>query len=354
MLRSPVTVWVTVWVLVAVTGRGSIAFAQGSSGDKAAADALFDEGKKLLAAGDAAHACPKFETSLKLFDQLGTRLNLADCYEKAGRTASAWAEFREAASLADKRGDRRSKFARDRAAALQPRLVKLAIIVPPASRLPGLAVRRDGVAVPAELFDTPVPVDPGKYTVDAAASGYQGWSTTVDAATPGAELKVEVPKLAVVPREPAPEVPRVVDQKLPKITPAGDIKVEPSVKASDEDQPVDSGARRRRHLVSYAVGGAGVVALGIGVVLGLEAKHKWDQAGSHCAGSVCDATGASIDSDARSLGNTGTIVGGIGLAAAATAVVLYLTAPPARAVAEHTSFQLLPRSGGVMTWTTRF
>ena len=334
-----------------VTFHGSIALAQ-RSGDKAAADALFDEGKKLLAAGDVAHACPKFETSLKLFDQLGTRLNLADCYDKAGRTASAWAEFRVAASLAEKRGDRRVKLARDRAATLQPRLVKLAVVVPPASRLPGLTVRRDGTAVPAELFDTPVPVDPGTYTIDAAAGGYQGWSTTVDATASGAELKVEVPRLAVVPREPAPEAPRVVDRKPPAPPPAGDVQVAP-VKPV-EDPLVDSGARRRRHRISYAVGGAGVVAIGVGVVLGFEAKHKWDQAGAHCSGDVCDTTGASINSDARSLGNTGTIVGGIGLAAAATAVVLYLTAPAARPVAEHTSFQLLPRAGGVVSWTTRF
>ena len=91
-----------------VTLSPVVAAAQSSSGDKAAADALFDEGKRLLAAGDTAQACAKFETSMKLFDQLGTRLNLADCYEKVGRTASAWAEFREAASLATKRGNRRA------------------------------------------------------------------------------------------------------------------------------------------------------------------------------------------------------------------------------------------------------
>ena len=64
----------------------------------AAAHALFDEGKKLVEKGDFAGACPKFRASLDLEVKLGTRLALATCLEKIGRTASAWAEFRDAAA----------------------------------------------------------------------------------------------------------------------------------------------------------------------------------------------------------------------------------------------------------------
>src|SRR5689334_898860 len=99
--------------------------AQSTTNPKAAADALFHEGKQLLAAGDIAPACARFEASLRLLDQLGTRLNLANCYEAAGRTASAWTAFCEASSIADQRGDPRAAFARERAAALSPKLVKL-------------------------------------------------------------------------------------------------------------------------------------------------------------------------------------------------------------------------------------
>jgi outer membrane protein assembly factor BamD (BamD/ComL family) len=53
--------------------------------DKAAADTLFYQGKHLIAAGDVDRACQAFETSLRLFDQLGVRLNLADCHERQGR-----------------------------------------------------------------------------------------------------------------------------------------------------------------------------------------------------------------------------------------------------------------------------
>src|SRR5437764_5986851 len=63
---------------------------------KATAEALFEDGKRLASAGEYAAACPKFAASQKLDPAVGTALNLADCYEKLGRTACAWAEFRSA------------------------------------------------------------------------------------------------------------------------------------------------------------------------------------------------------------------------------------------------------------------
>jgi hypothetical protein len=90
-----------------------------------------------------------------------------------------------------------------------------------------------------------------------------------------------------------------------------------------------------------------VAAVGAGVVLGLEARSKWGSVGMHCdANHVCDATGASINHDARLLGNVGTIVGGVGVAALITGTVLYLTAPAARTVIEHARLDV-DRSSGV-------
>src|SRR5262245_20973343 len=66
-----------------------------SSSDAAAARALFAEGRKLLDEGKFNEACPKFQESLRLKPGIGTRFNLADCWEKSGRTASAWGEFLE-------------------------------------------------------------------------------------------------------------------------------------------------------------------------------------------------------------------------------------------------------------------
>jgi Tfp pilus assembly protein PilF len=81
------------------------AFAQ-SAGDKATAEALFGDGRRLMAQGNYRDACPKFEASVKLDPGVGAILNLADCYEKNGQTASAWAEFREASAAARAAGSK--------------------------------------------------------------------------------------------------------------------------------------------------------------------------------------------------------------------------------------------------------
>src|SRR5882757_7808503 len=50
--------------------------------DAVRAEALFDEGRRLMTAGDFTAACPKFASSQALDPAIGTALNLANCYEK--------------------------------------------------------------------------------------------------------------------------------------------------------------------------------------------------------------------------------------------------------------------------------
>ena len=122
-------------------GRAALSRIQPASAqDKAAAEALFDEGKRLFLDKKFAEACPRFEASERIDPGIGTLLFLADCYENVGRVASAWATFREACLR--RQGRRRRPSARPvaqraRAKLLEPRLYRLTLNVEspaPASR----------------------------------------------------------------------------------------------------------------------------------------------------------------------------------------------------------------------------
>src|SRR4030095_15910449 len=97
--------------------------ADASASDKASAEALFDEALRAMKEGKYAEACPKLENSQRIDPGVGTLLYLGECYEKIGRTASAWATFREAASQAEAGGQtKRAKAARERIAKLDSKL----------------------------------------------------------------------------------------------------------------------------------------------------------------------------------------------------------------------------------------
>src|SRR5258706_7527469 len=102
------------------------------AGDPAAAQALFDQAKQLVAAQRYSEACPKLEESQRLDPGMGTLFHLADCDEHIGKTATAWAAFLDVAGQARSAGQQpRERIARERAAALEPTLARLPIRAPP-------------------------------------------------------------------------------------------------------------------------------------------------------------------------------------------------------------------------------
>ena len=129
----------------------------------ATAQALFDEATALKAKEDWAGACPKFESSYKLDPALGTLLNLANCFEKLGKIASAWARWEEAFQWATKNGDDRAEYAKTQRDALVPRLPKLKIEV--TSRAAALSIERDTTKVTEPMYGASLPVDPGDHTI---------------------------------------------------------------------------------------------------------------------------------------------------------------------------------------------
>jgi serine/threonine-protein kinase len=294
---------------LSVAAFENAARAEASLADKAAAQSLFDEGRKLMSAGKFAEACPKLAESQKLDPGVGTQFNLADCYEKIGQTASAWAGFLEAASAAKSMGQAdREKVARDRAAALAPRLSKLTITSTEAATLAGLEIKRDGAPVGRALWGTAIAVDPGSHVIEATAPGKKGWQTTA---------KIEGDKASVVVSIPPLEDAPVQAQTAPK----------PEGERTSVELTSDGSGRRTLGIV---VAGVGVVGLGIATGFALAARANNEDSFAHCdavAKNTCLPEGLDLRNDARTQGNVATISTTVGLVALAAGAVLYFTAP---------------------------
>lgn len=197
MRRAWLFLGVFLWAAAPVT---ALAQPKPSQTTKDEALHLFNEARALMAEGKFGEACPKLERAEAIDPGMGTLFNLSHCYEQIGRIASAWAGFRDVAAAAGAAGQlERERVARERAAALEPRLSKLRISVPEEAKVPGLGVQRDGVAVSSLIWGTDVPVDPGKHLVTAAAPGKEPWSFSVEVAEPGKVVVLRVPALAAKP-----------------------------------------------------------------------------------------------------------------------------------------------------------
>ena len=305
------------------------ASAQAASDEaKAQAVQFFDEAEQHAAAGRHAEACPKYAESYRLDPQLGVLLYLAECYEKNGQLASAWGSFRAAIEIAEQRGDARAEVARSRVTALGPRLSRVTVDVPAASRVPGLVVTRDGTKLPESLFGSAVAVDAGKHRIGAAAPGHEPWSAEVDVSGEGTETKTTVPALK---RAATPST---------GTAPAG----------SSAESSEGSGQR----IAAIGLGGLGLVGIGIGGFFGLSAQSSYSDSKDLCsAKNVCTDEGTKLRDTAKSRALVATIATGVGAAALAAAGVLWFTAPSgseragARGSFRGVAFRVTPYGAGI-------
>lgn len=294
---------VLAFAIAASDARDAYAAPEPNETSNAAAESLFQEARKLTEAKKYSEACPKFLASYKLAPSNGTLLNLADCYEKNGQIASAWARFHEALSNAQKlnRADR-EKTARERADKLEPRLIKLTI----GAKDHDLEVKLDGSPLDAAVLGTAVPVDPGKHTVEASAKGKKPWSTTIEVSEKNKVASLDIPALE---DEPVSSPP--ANENKPKV-----------------EGPGDDGGGSNMKIIGIAVGAAGLAGIGVGSFFGLRTSSKWKEAKTHCNTSYeCDATGVDLTDQARSSGNIATLGFVAGGALLIGGVVLFLTAP---------------------------
>ena len=286
-------------VLAAIGLAAGVAHAD----DKAAADAAFAEAKQLVAKGELAQACPKFELSYREDPQLGSLLNLADCHEKIGKLATARAEFRSAVEIARQHKDARGTFAASRAAALDARVSTVVVRKRPEAG--AITVQLDGRDVTA-MIDSELPIDNGHHDLVTTVTGVGTWKRALDIGTDASRLEL------VVPESRPPDVPVAVDvpvATMPVVATAPVVVAAPA-------------PRTRPYVLAGSLAAGGVIAIGVGLYFGHVASADWDD--SKCK-TGCSPTGKHDVDSAYTAATTSDVLVGVGVAAIAAAAIVWFT-----------------------------
>jgi hypothetical protein len=286
----------------AVIAQRGIADEPPSADTTAVAQRLFDDGKAAMAEQRYAEACKRFAESHRLDPATGgTLLNLAVCNESLGKIATAWAEFEEAELFARHYGrPDREKLARERIAALRPR-VSMLLVQEPLAWVAGLSLTVDGVAMGRAAWGG-IPIDPGDHVVTVSAPGKLPWTSHVAVGT----MRMS-PTLAIPLLNDAPEASQPLP--LPGRAPVG--------------QKESTGSARP---AGFLLAGVGVPLIGVGAVFGLAAIHANSESKANCSRpGTCppDVEGSRALLDA----NLSNVAIGVGVAAVVLGTVLVLLSP---------------------------
>jgi hypothetical protein len=116
-------------------------------------------------------------------------------------------------------------------------------------------------------------------------------------------------------------------------------------------------AKSNRKTLGLVIGGSGLAVAAGGLVVGVLARGKWDDAKAICGDDLaCDSAddldrGNALVSDARTFGNVSTVLVGVGAAALVTGIILYVTAPSDSQPDEH-AWRVTPAVDGDGVYVT--
>lgn len=241
-----------------------------SASDSLAAREQLKIGYLLAQEGKCAEAIPHLQESVRLDRKAIALINLAQCEEKVGHLADAMSHWVDAHARAEAEGATAIQEEADkRAAALEPRLPKLAIVL--ATGTPkDVTVVRDGAVLGPASLGVSLPVDPGMHTIVVKATGRADETKNIRLEE-GESRRIEVS--------------------------AGSIKADAvvvapsSAEARPTKPPAESSGGRISPLVWIGFG-VGVPALAVGSVTGLLAAGSADDAKRDCPSGVCTSPSA--------------------------------------------------------------
>lgn len=292
--------------------------AQPTPEDRAVAEALFQDARRLMEEKRFAAACPKLEEAQRLAPAGGSLLNLAACHEATGRIAAAWAEYRDAETQAKKAGRRdREKIAHDRSEALAPLVPKLVIVVGAPIAALGPRITRDATEVGAAAWGAEIPLDPGPHSLRATAPGHVAWEAVVELEI-GKVSRVTVPPLELVPAPPA---------KASASPPPAPPSASMPVAAPPPPVPPPPEGPSAPRITGFALLGAGALSLGVGTYFGVRALSSRADSDAHCLGASCTPGGFAANEDARTQAHGSNLFLLFGVALASGGVALVVTSP---------------------------
>jgi hypothetical protein len=202
--------------------------------------------------------------------------------------------------------------------------------------LAAVKVTIDGALLLERLDGSAVAVEPGEHSFELTTKGAVAITRKLligEGVKGRSETVTFVPAPATI--APAP----VVAASTPTAPPA-----------TVPDKPANGSNTGSRRTIAYVLGGAGVIGIGIGSVLGLVAKSTYDSAVKSCDKQFsCNGDGYSGGQDAHTQATISTVAFIAGGALLAGGVIVYLTAPKDGAVNVQTTAgagQLGLRVGG--------
>ncbi len=300
-MRSRGLLW-----LVAVAASTSIAVAalpataQTPARDPVAAEALFRAARDDMNAGNLDVACPRFEESYRLDPTPGTLFNVAICFEKAGKIASAWQRWQQAMDAVGE-GDRRFAEAQRHRDDLAGQLPKLVVTLAPG--VPDDAVlSKDGAVFGRASLGLPIPIDPGPHELVVRLGGAEKRFQVVGANGETRSVELDAPAAPVGAPAPPPTRPATPPPQ------------------GDDEEPRGSSAQSTVGWIVLAGGGLGLALFGVTGALVVAADGT---ATDNCA-STCNADGQAAVSrgDALLLPNAIGLVAGVALAGAGVTLIL--------------------------------
>jgi hypothetical protein len=280
-----------------------LATSGGARAQSAEAEALFEQGGKLMTEAKYAEACDAFEASNHIEQRAGTLIRLGECRELNHQLAAAWSAYKDALTRA------KDPYKRDigmaRVAELEPKLSYLTIVVGD-RKVEDLAITRNGRPLDPLVWNRPLPVDGGDYVIAAHAPGFEDWNTSITVKPEGDHASVVLPKLKALPKPATP--PR---------------------KTERDGAPSIFTTKRK---TAISIGSGGAIALLAGGFLGASAKSNQNDAFALCPDPQTPCTQAArADQLARSgheLAIDADVAFAVGGVAMIAAGVLWFTGAP--------------------------